>query len=58
VRGTGKDLIVIIALGDVVSNIGGETQALPSKGDSPDAAWGVKSFGFIKGEDVQVFCTF
>ena len=57
-RGTGKDLIVIIALSNVVSNIGGEAQALPGKGYTSDAAWGVEGFGFIEGEDVQVLCTF
>ena len=57
-RGTRENLIVIIALSDVVSNDGGEAQALPSQGDTPDAAWGVKCFCFIKSEDVQAFCTF
>ena len=57
-RGTGKDLIVVIALSDVVCNIGGEAQSLPCKGDTPDAAWRVKCFCFIKSEDVQVFCSF
>ena len=49
IGGTWEDVIIIITLGDVVSDVWGYSKSLPSKGDTTYASRGIKGFSFVKG---------